>query len=851
MPSTFLDSFEDIKFDIPGVRLPEIKIPKHYFDKLGVEQTISNAEFLRLIVREGLKKLGVYNNKAYTARAKVEFDTINEIGFTDYILLVWDVINFCHENEIPVGKGRGSAAGSLILYAIGVTGIDPIKNSLLFERFISKTRAKSKVIDGVRYIDGSLAPDVDLDICTDRRAEVIEYLKLKYNGNFCKLPTISTLATRAALKDVCKIFGGMREDEVNDITRLIPTKFGQPLSIDESYKDNEQFAAFCDDNPELIHCAKILEGMMRQKGSHASAFLISYRDLDEFLPCELDTHGELTSSFDMNYSQQESIKLDLLGLHGVTLIANIEKALGINSDNFDPDDPFIYDMGQLGNLPYGLFQIGADANYRVFKQVKPKSWEELSAVVALARPGALAYVDEYCENKYNEHFGNAALKAILDPTHNVPLYQEQAMRIAHEVFGFTLEEAETLRRIVGKKKVEEMKPWKAKVFEAAEKMGLQAALGDFYWNLLEASANYSFNLSHAAAYSYLSALTLYYKYKHPQIFYCECLKMAQNKSDSQAHVALIESELKFFGIKLLQPCLINSKEDFTVEGDDIRFGFSCIKGISEKSLPALKTFLHSEKSNKFEIFNAASESKLKIDIVCALIQAGMLNALGSNRERLVFEAQMWNKLTDREQAYCLAEGEKHGFNLIDMVKVDESKGLKGIYGWIGANGKKVVTSKTRYDTIKKNLEKAVEIWKQNKQWPQFASWFYEKKLLGYSHTTTLKAIFEDAAPTIQTAMEIENRQNDALVEGVFEVREVKKGTSARGNKYLKLLVGDETGSFWCMMVGEKYNTFLLKEQDPKEESIVLVVGKKDTDIVWVNSLKEQSNKIYMKFTDMR
>jgi hypothetical protein len=338
-----------------------------------------------------------------------------------------------------------------------------------------------------------MAPDVDLDICTDRREEVINYLKNKYSGKFCKLPTISTLATRAAIKDVCKIHGGFTEDELNVLTKTIPVKYGQPLSIVDSIEASEVFAQFAEENPEIIECAKVVEDMMRQKGSHASAYLIGYYDFDQYLPCELDLNGEVVCSFDMSYAQKETIKLDLLGLHGVTLVSRIEKSLGISFDNFDPNNPEIYQLSEEGDLPYGLFQIGADANYRVFKKVKPQNWEELSAVVSLARPGSLAYVDDYIKNEYNDYWGNAKMRELLGKTHGVPIYQETTMKICSEVFGFSLDEAEVLRKIIGKKQVEKVKEWEAKIFSAAEKRQMPKELAKFFWDLLNESANYSFN----------------------------------------------------------------------------------------------------------------------------------------------------------------------------------------------------------------------------------------------------------------------------------------------------------------------------------------------------------------------
>lgn len=834
--------FEKIDLKIKGVRLPEISLKETDYKKIGLSPNVSNEVFLRKLAERGLANKNL-TSKVYIDRLETELSIVTEIGFTDYFLLVWDVINFCHENGIPVGKGRGSAAGSLILYAIGVTGIDPIQNDLIFERFISKVRAKSQIIDNIKYIDGGLAPDVDLDICTDRRQEVIEYLKTKYNGKFCKLPTISTLATRQAIKDVSKIYSRFSEDQINLITKSIPVQYGQPLSIKDSIENSEVFKQFASQNQDIVETALTLEGMMRQKGSHASAYLIGFNKFEDYLPCEVDTRtNEVICSYDMHYAQQETIKLDLLGLHGVTLVKNIVDSIGENFDDFDPNNPEIYEISCDGDLPYGLFQIGADANFRVFRKVKPKNWPELSAVIALARPGALAYVDEYVENKYNDYFGCKELQDILAPTHNVPLFQEQAMAIASKVFKFSLEDAEMIRRAVGKKKPEEIALWKERIYKSGEENSIKIEICDFYWKLLEESANYSFNASHSASYSYLSALTLYLKYKYPQHFYCECLKMAEDKADSQELIAQIQQELSYFGIQLLPPDLLKSKEKFFIEDNNIRYGFSAIKGVSEKSIPALLEFLNSKKTNKFEVFNAAENSKLNIGIVCALIQAGMLNTISNNREKLVFEAQLWSKLTGKEKEYCLENGESHNFDICMMVK--------NIDLWKNKDGK-AVARKTRLETIKKNVEKYKEIYSQNKKYPTFASWWYEKKLLGYSYTTNLKNVFSPKRPSIKNVREIKTLEN-GKIEGVFEVAEVKKGVSSKGNKYIKFVLQDETGSFQAMMVGDKYLLYSQKNlPDPAEGNILFIIGKATTELTWIDSMVIQDAKVFMKLADTK
>lgn len=348
--------------------------------------------------------------------------------------------------------------------------------------------------------------------------------------------------------------------------------------------------------------------------------------------------------------------------------------------------------------------------------------------------------------------------------------------------------------------------------------------------------------SHSASYSFLSALTLYLKYKYPQHFYTECLKMAQNKSDSQEHVAKIQQELNFFGIKLLSPDLIKSKENFSIEGDNIRYGFSSIKGVSEKSLSNLKTFLTTEKTNKFEVFNAAENSKVNVGIVSALIQAGMLNTLSSDREKLVFEAQAWGKLTDNEKTYCMDNGKDHDFDLLTMIA--------NIHAWVKPNGKKVA-AKTRLETMRRDCAKYKEIFYQNRQYPSFASWFYETRLLGYSHSTSLKNIFKGKRPSILNVEEIKNAWTKQVIEGVYEVSDTRKGVSGKGNKYLRIDIQDETGTFSALLVGDKYDTYAREYPDPVKGDIISIIGKKGDETVFIDSLVIQNNKIFMKLADIK
>ena len=453
----FSDGFKGIELPLHGVRLPSFDIDDESKRKIGVSKDISNFDFLSSLCENGLLEIVGKKNKnykKYKERLDYELKTLEDLSFVDYILLVWNVINFCKKEDIPTGLGRGSAAGSLVLFLIGVTGIDPIKHELFFERFISKTRAKKKVVDGVTYLDGSLMCDVDLDICYYNRAKVIEYLESQFEGRTAKILTLNTLSAKLLIKECGKIVSQKPESEMNRVTALIPKVFGQVKDAEEAYEEVEAFREWCDENQDVYQIALKLRNLVKNKGVHASGVLLSYDPLEDSMPVELSSDKNDVSSFDMNWASILNVKLDLLGLRGVSVAYDVCEQVGIKITDIDLEDPLIYqNLYELSN-PHGLFQIEAETNFRVCQKVKPKNLDELSGVLALARPGALAFVDQYANYTNNGVYDaiHPFFDDILASTGGVCLYQEQMMKMANKI-GFSLDEAELLRRIVGKKKV--------------------------------------------------------------------------------------------------------------------------------------------------------------------------------------------------------------------------------------------------------------------------------------------------------------------------------------------------------------------------------------------------------------
>jgi len=848
--NTFCSKFENVDLGLHGVRLPEFKIESSAKRHLNLSEDVSNYDFLRGLALNGFKELNINKNlpeyKKYVDRAKYELETLKELGFIDYVLLVWDVINFCKTNNIPVGLGRGSAAGSLILYLVGVTRIDPVKYDLYFERFISKIRAKKQVIDGITYLDGSLMCDVDLDICYYNRHKVLEYLEGKFKGKTSKILTLNTLSGKLLIKECGKIISEKTEEEMTNTSSLIPKLYGQVKDITSAYEEVPKFKEWCDENKEVYEIALKLRDLIKNKGVHPSGVLLSYHDLDKVCPTEFSSDKEAVSSFDMNWVSLFNIKLDILGLRSVSVVHDVCKSIGINIEDIDLNHESIYRTLQDLKSPHGLFQIEADTNFRVCQKVKPKNLEELSGVLALARPGALQFVDKYAAhtNFQQSESIHPLFDDILKETGGVALYQEQLMKMAHKI-GFTLDEAEILRRIVGKKKTEEIKTWKKKIESKIKENKLPKEVGEILWKILEDSANYSFNKSHSIAYAALAAITVYLKFNHPQQFFLSLLKMTRNEPDPIGEISKIQKEMGHFNIKLLKPHIIKSEMDFSLEGDDIRFGLLSVKGISDKSIEKLNSF-RNKYSNKFEIFQAAEEADLNIGVLCSLIQAGALTGFKQSRSKIVLEAQLWNILTAKEKKYVISFAEKFDFDLIRIIKhlnkfTDEKN--------------KVIIKSTRLETIKKKYEPYLKIYNQNNKSESFANWYYEKKLLGYSYERTLKDIFSEKREDLEYINTIQDLSLNQKAVLIGQVEETYSGTSKneKKTKYFRLKVADETGLATVLLFNDKIENCknLNGGKNPEEGNIVIVKGIKKEDCIFADLVAIQDHEIYMKLSEIK
>ena len=836
-----------------GVKLPEIIIEKKYYDEVLCDPKEDNFQFLRKLCFKKVKERGIDkkdNAAIYYDRLKEELDIFNDLGFVDYVLLNWDIINFCIENDIPVGAGRGSAAGSLVLYVIGVTNIDPIEYDLFFERFVSKSRARKIEHNGEIFLDGSLLADVDNDISYDRRSEVIEYIEKKYVGKTSKILTLNTLSGKLCMKECGKIVQELSEMDVNQISDTIPKHFGKVASLDVAYEESESFKNYADKYPKVFKIAKKLEGLNKNTGVHPSGISISFYELDEVMPLQFTNDGSLVSGYDMNDVASLSVKFDILGLRTLSVVNDVCKQLNINVDEIDPHHESIYTALACLESPQGLFQIEAETNFKVCHLIKPQNLEQLSAVVAIARPGALDFKDYYAAYVRTGDFQSVHkfFDDILSYTGGIPLYQEQLMKMAVKV-GFSLDEAEQLRRIVGKKKVDQMPAWKAKIQDKVKNNNLDSAVGDVLWKVAEDSANYSFNKSHSISYAYLAAITIYLKFNYPEQFFLSLLKYAKYEPNSHEEIAKISQELPHFDIKLLPPDLNKSDIDFKVEGKNIRYGLNSIKGVSDKVLVSLLDFREDSFKNKYEVFMSAKQAGLNIGVLSALIQAGLLDSFVSkNRCRLVLEAQTFNILTDREKRNFIALGEAYDYDILnsifDVVKKDQ----------VGDDNRKIMTQK-RFTTFQKKYEPYRKIFDMNNRHIKYANWFFEEKLLGYSYSHTIRDVHAHEQD-FQSALSIKRSEERKSVRFVGFVTDVLKRTSRSGNKYARFQIQDESGLINALFLdsnsSSKFTDFLNSGKKlPKKGDITIIEGITGDDVVFVDKINPISDKIYMKLSEVK
>jgi len=570
----------ELKFEekhIPKISLPSGESPDSYLEKLGREGLEKRLNFLTQ------KKDFGRHTERYWARLEEELNIIKTMGYSDYFLIVADFIHFAKKGRIPVGPGRGSAAGSLVAYALNITDLDPIEFDLIFERFLNPGRKSSM-------------PDVDVDFCMERRDEVIQYVMEKYgNENVAQIITFGKMQARAVIRDVGRVLD-LPYAEVDRIAKLIPSTLN--ISLDQALEQEPQLKEMISKDlkvASLFKIAKSLEGLTRHASTHAAGVVMSNKSLMEYLPLYRGQNGEVMTQYAMKEVEAIGlVKFDFLGLKTLTVMDHaiqlIEKNRGtkIELSEIPLDDPEVYaSLGSGSNL--GIFQLESSGMRDLLIKLKPESFKDVIALVALYRPGPLdsGMVGEFIKRRHGRvsiQYEVPALEEILKDTYGVIVYQEQVMRIASALASFSLEDADNLRRAMAKKDAVEMEKQKEKFLEGAKKNRIPVKKAEKIFEQMETFGRYGFNKSHSAAYALIAYQTAYLKVHYPMEFMAALLTNEVQNADK---IVKYIAECREMGIAILPPDINESYKHFTVVGNQIRFGLAAVKNVGDAALDAI------------------------------------------------------------------------------------------------------------------------------------------------------------------------------------------------------------------------------------------------------------------------
>ncbi|MDY7095257.1 MAG: DNA polymerase III subunit alpha [Acidobacteriota bacterium] len=629
-------------FHLPEFPVPEGYTLDSYFEKVARDGLDFRLGQLRRRNAQVLEKFSV---ELYMERLEREIGIIKKMGFPGYFLVVWDFMRYSRENGIPVGPGRGSAAGSLVSYALRITDIDPLQYDLLFERFLNPDRISM--------------PDIDIDFCMRRRGEVINYVSDTYGKDrVAQIITFGTLAAKAAIRDVGRVLG-LPYAKVDQVAKMVPD---MTRSLAQAAKD-EPLKTEVRKDPQVAQIVEIgsrLEGLTRHASMHAAGVVITPRPTEELVPLyRVKKNGVETIMTQWDKDVVEDLgllKMDFLGLRTLTVIDDAVKILqqqGIEIDleRLPLDDDETYQLFCEGRTS-GVFQFESSGMKDLLRRARPSKFEDLAAFNALYRPGALSVgmVEEYIQRKLGKKkvvYMLPETQPILEETYGVIVYQEQVMLIAVEVAGFTMAEADVLRKAMGKKKVDVMAKMKAKFVSGAEERGTSGKRAAELWEYIEPFAGYGFNKSHSVAYALLAYQTAYLKAHHPVAFMAAMLNSEMGTTEN---VAKYIAECREMGIGMLPPDINRSHWDFTVEGGDVRFGLGAIRGIGEGAVNAML-----EARRDVGEFRGLAHFAQEVDLKAlnhkvfeCLIKSGCFDGVEPNRRAL------WEAL-DRVLDYALSQ----------------------------------------------------------------------------------------------------------------------------------------------------------------------------------------------------
>ncbi len=617
------------------------------------DSDLTGDEYFEKIVREGYEKRRAqsweslaargdlrHSMSDYQARLSSEIAMIKRMGFASYFLIVWDIVRYAREHQVPVGPGRGSAAGSLVAYCLEITDVDPLQYDLLFERFLNPERISM--------------PDIDIDFCVRGREKVINHVVELYGReSVCQIITFGTMASKAAIKDVGRALD-MPYAEVERIAKLIPPPVrGRNVSIAQALEQVSELRAIRDQEPQikdLLQTAQRLEGCARHASVHAAGVVISPKPLDELVPVSTSSKSELTTQYAMSDLEKTGmLKMDFLALTTLTVISDCLKSVKQLCDvEIDWSSVPLDDAEALALFGDGhteaIFQFESSGMQEICRRLKPKGLEDLAALNALYRPGPLdgGMVDDFIQR----HHGKKAvryivpqMKEVLNNTYGIIVYQEQIMQLAQLLAGYSLAEADLMRRAMGKKKREEMARHQEKFVSGAVERNIAVDKAEQIFSLMAQFADYGFNRSHSVAYAYLAFQTAYLKAHYPEHFYASVLS---NEIDDAAKVLKYAKELQSQGIKLLPPDINESLKDFTPVKGGIRYGLAAIKGIGDASVDGiLEARAVGRFTSYYEFVERVAHRVLNKRVMESLVCAGAFDSFNEACDQKTWRASIF------------------------------------------------------------------------------------------------------------------------------------------------------------------------------------------------------------------
>lgn len=758
----------DLEFDFNRVLIPSYTTPPE-FD--------SAMDYLRHLCYEGLKKRYRKITAEIKERLEHELNIIHKMGYEDYFLIVWDFVNFAKRNNIPVGPGRGSAAGSIVSYVLFITDLDPLPYGLLFERFLNPERVTM--------------PDIDIDFCKEKRDLVIDYVAKKYGRNkVSQIITFGRMAARMAVRDAGRVMG-FSPKEIDRIAKKIP----QGMDIKTAVQADPDLKTIYNGQEEyrnLLDTAMAIEGLPRHTSTHAAGVVISTDELTNYTPLQ-KTEGVLTTQYDMESLEKLGLlKMDFLGLKTLTIMHETIRRAGtnINLNDIPLDDSKTYELLSHGDTS-GIFQLESSGMRSILRKLKPTCLEDIIAVVALYRPGPIEQIPVFIANKHSSkvEYLHPDLASILKSTYGVIVYQEQIMQIASKMAGFSLGQADILRRAIGKKKKDVLEKQKTAFIQGvAERYNRK--LGEKLYDLIEKFASYGFNKSHAAAYALVAYQTAYLKAHYPIEFMASLLSGAKDDPDK---IAVYVAECREKGIKVLPPDVNESDVDFTVTDKNcIRFGLAVVKNAGEG---AIESIIESRTqggkfSSLYDFCRRIDLNKCNRRVIESLIKSGAFDSLGRSRAEL---------LNTADKAY--------------------------VYG---QQGRKTDNQLSLFSQIPELTQGYEDSDISIPEFPYKLKLLLEKEMLGLYVSGHPLDEYRKSLKNFKGIFNIkdvkENKPEKALIAGM--ISSARRIITQKGQPMCFLKVEDFTGSIDVVVFPKEYEAY---KETLQEDSVVIISGKVETD----------------------